>query len=146
MQRKNYLLFLETDFIQRNIIHPVKRNTYFPPVSVLRYCINDDKVRSSNIDTHTLRHTTLNHIHTFQNKIPTERVGVVRKEAHFLQSMESRQPPAEGLKSTKIFELQKKSFKMRNNFQESCFSVEIHSVFNFLLNRPLLVRWRFPRK
>lgn len=71
----------------------------------------------------------------------------MRKEAHFLLCMQSRQPPAEGLKSTKIFELQgKKSFKIRNNFQENCFGVEIQSAFNFLLNRPLLGRWRFPRK
>lgn len=40
----------------------------------------------------------------------------------------------------------KKSFKIRNNFQENCFGVEIQSAFNFLLNRPLLGRWKFPRK
>lgn len=108
MQRKNYLLFLETDFIQHNIIPPVKRTQCFPPVSVLRYCISDDKVRSSDTDTHALRHAALNHTATLQNKTPTERGGVARKETHFLLRMESRQPSAEGLKSTKMLELQEK--------------------------------------
>lgn len=58
MQHKNYLLLLETDLIQPNISHQVKRNLHFLPASVPRYDINGDKVTSSNIDDPTLRHTT----------------------------------------------------------------------------------------
>lgn len=84
----------------------------------------------------------------FAKQSPVERVGVRRKAAHFPLGVESRQPPAEGLESTKNFELQKKkkSFKVRNHFQRNCFLGEIENVFNFLLNRPWVIRWRFPRK
>lgn len=67
----------------------------------------------------------------FAKQSPVERVGVGRKAAHFPLGVESRQPPAEGLESTKNFELQKKKKALRLEIiSKEIVSLEKYKMFS----------------